>query len=54
MYDTFVVTPEHSPNGNIIFGKNSDREPNEAQAILRIPASDHHKNFLKVTYIEIP
>ncbi|MGD0277005.1 MAG: C69 family dipeptidase [Syntrophales bacterium] len=54
MCDTFVVTPEHSSNGSIIFAKNSDREPNEAQSILRIPASNHHEKSLKVTYVEIP
>ena len=54
MCDTFVATPELSSNGSIIFGKNSDREPNEAQSILRIPASTPHEKSLKVTYMEIP
>ncbi|MBW7858594.1 MAG: C69 family dipeptidase, partial [Leptonema sp. (in: Bacteria)] len=41
-------------SGNMIFGKNSDREPNEAQSLevhLARPAS---KSPRKMTYIEIP
>ncbi len=55
MCDTFVVSSPGS--GPVIFGKNSDREPNEAQAIERVPARDYDlKNNprLKTTYIEIP
>ena len=55
MCDTFVVTSGGS--GPVIFGKNSDREPNEAQAIERVPARDYDLKInsrLKTTYIEIP
>ncbi len=54
MCDTFVVLPGHTINGNLIFGKNSDREPNEAQAIERVPASTHRDRWLQCTYIRIP
>jgi len=54
MCDTFVYVPHKEENANIIFGKNSDREPNEAQAIIRIPAQKHKSENLKCTYIEIP
>ena len=30
MCDTFVALPSHTASGNLIFAKNSDREPNEA------------------------
>lgn len=54
MCDTFVVLPDDS--GPAILGKNSDREPNEAQAIERVPAKDHDLKSggtLKTTYITI-
>ncbi len=54
MCDTFVYVPTKNSSGNIVFGKNSDREPNEAQAIIRIPAKTHKNKKLKCTYIEIP
>lgn len=54
MCDTFVATPEFTADENMILGKNSDREPNEAQAIVRFPASEHKDKTLRVTYIEIP
>ena len=55
MCDTIVIPAEVSPDGTTIFAKNSDREPNEAQSIVRIPAQDHSENKnLKCTYINIP
>ncbi|MCB1171353.1 MAG: acyl-CoA--6-aminopenicillanic acid acyltransferase, partial [Leptospiraceae bacterium] len=54
MCDTFVVTPNGSAAP--ILAKNSDREPNEAQAIERIPAADHDPKSggkLRTTFIEI-
>ncbi len=54
MCDTFVYVPPKEENANIIFGKNSDREPNEAQSIVRIPAMKQKSKKLKCTYIEIP
>jgi dipeptidase len=54
MCDTFVATAKSAGRDHIIFGKNSDREPNEAQSILRIPARRHPEKTLRVTHIEIP
>ncbi len=52
MCDTFVATP--TGKASMLFGKNSDREPNEAQAIVRIPAMDHDEKELRVTHLSIP
>jgi secernin len=41
MCDTMVSTPVSSAEKAMIVGKNSDREPNEAQNITFIPAMDH-------------
>lgn len=54
MCDTFVALPVHTQSGNLIFGKNSDREPNEAQAIIRVPARQTETKKLQCTYLEIP
>jgi len=55
MCDTFVVMGSRTADGSVIFGKNSDREPNEAQALEVYPAADHAAGSrLKCTYIEIP
>jgi dipeptidase len=54
MCDTFVATAKSTGCDHLIFGKNSDREPNEAQAILRVPARRHPEETLRATYIEIP
>ena len=56
MCDTMVAVGSATKTGHVLFAKNSDREPNEAQILLRIP----HKKYdlsvsprLKTTYIEI-
>lgn len=55
MCDTIVVTGENTADGVTIFAKNSDREPNEAQHLLFVPAEDHPEGErLRCTYIEIP
>lgn len=54
MCDTFVAPPSITATGNLIFGKNSDREPNEAQAIIRLPKLATTSNKLRCTFIEIP
>lgn len=42
-------------NNSVFFGKNSDRSPNEAHLMIKVPAKDFNKNeMLKATYIEIP
>ncbi|MEB2313514.1 MAG: C69 family dipeptidase [Sorangiineae bacterium] len=55
MCDTFVATHEATAAGGVIFGKNSDREPNEAQALELEPARVHEPEArLRCTYLEIP
>jgi secernin len=55
MCDTVVATAEVTADGVTVFGKNSDREPNEAHHLLFIPAADHPAGSrIKCTYIEIP
>ncbi len=39
MCDTFVALPPATADGSILFGKNSDREPNEAQSL---EVKDHY------------
>jgi dipeptidase len=50
MCDTFVKITSKK----LIFGKNSDREPNEAQAIVRFSRREPSEKKLQCTYIEIP
>jgi secernin len=55
MCDTFVAMPSMTHDGSVIFGKNSDREPNEAQILEYHPATEHRSGeTLKCTYIDIP
>ncbi len=54
MCDTLIALPGTTASVHLLFGKNSDREPNEAQAIQRIPAQRHEEKALKCTYIEVP
>lgn len=54
MCDTFIALPNFTKNGSIIFGKNSDREPNEAQDIVHIQKRKPKEKTLKCTYIAIP
>ncbi|GAP05743.1 dipeptidase [Anaerolinea thermolimosa] len=55
MCDTFVVFPDATADGSLLFGKNSDRDPNEAHEVILVP----RKNYLsgsqvRCTYMEIP
>jgi secernin len=53
MCDTFVALPPHT-GGAVVFGKNSDREPNEAQALEFHPPARHPPSArLRCTHIEI-
>lgn len=54
MCDTFVAVPEVARKQSMLFAKNSDREPNEAQAIVRIPAMDHKEREVHLTHRSIP
>ncbi len=55
MCDTIVALGNVTADGVTLFGKNSDREPNEAHHLLRIPPARHAPGEkVKCTYIEIP
>lgn len=55
MCDTMVATPEVTLDGVMLFAKNSDREPNEAQYLLQVPAESHLPGSqVQCTYITIP
>lgn len=55
MCDTIIATADTTKDGIAIFGKNSDREPNEAHYIARYPAADFTPNSrVRCTHIEIP
>lgn len=53
--DTFVAFPPASPEGVVVFGKNSDRPAGEGQSITRYPAQEYPEDAtLRCTYITIP
>lgn len=57
MCDTFVALPSVTRDGSVIFGKNSDREPNEAQVLEYLPAccySNSDQTDTSCTYIQVP
>ncbi len=55
MCDTFVALPPATADGSVIFGKNSDREPNEAQVLEFHPAREYPSGTaLTCTYLKIP
>jgi len=55
MCDTIVALGNSTLNGKVLFAKNSDRDPNEAQYLDWHPAESHSlPKSLKCTYIEIP
>lgn len=55
MCDTLVALGNATLDGSVIFGKNSDREPNEAHHLLLVPAADHEAGSpLQCTYIQVP
>jgi secernin len=55
MCDTLVALGCCTVDGNVLFAKNSDREPNEAQFVIQVPAAEHEAGSeLKCTYISIP
>ncbi|HUX98062.1 MAG TPA: C69 family dipeptidase [Candidatus Deferrimicrobium sp.] len=55
MCDTIVVLGNSSEDGSVIFGKNSDRDPNEVQAICYIPRATHEDGAeIQCQYISIP
>lgn len=55
MCDTFVALPNATLDGSLIFGKNSDREPNEAHELMILPHAYHAEGeMVDCTYIAIP
>jgi secernin len=51
MCDTFVRVE----SGRVLFAKNSDRDPNEAQALTWQPAADHPAGAtVRTTHLEVP
>ncbi len=55
MCDTVAAVPPFTADGNIWFGKNSDREPGEAQVVEHLPAQNFPAPMkLQCTYVEIP
>lgn len=55
MCDTFLALANSTKNGDVIFGKNSDRPQSEAQLITYSPRTKHTiGEELKCTYISIP
>src|SRR3990172_498427 len=55
MCDTVVATGAVTADQVTLFGKNSDREPNEAHYVQYIPAGEHPpESRVKCTYLEIP
>jgi secernin len=55
MCDTIVALPEATGDGAALFGKNSDRERNEAQSVEFAPRADHAPDAkVACTYIAIP
>lgn len=55
MCDTFVLMPGFTETNKFYFGKNSDRDPNEAHEVIIVPEKQHEKDeTLKCTYLAIP
>lgn len=55
MCDTMVAVGSATADGSVLFAKNSDREPGEAQALELVAAADHRTGArVSCTYIEIP
>ncbi len=55
MCDTFIALPSVTRDRHTILGKNSDREPDEAQAIVQVLRSRHPEGQrVACTYINIP
>ncbi|HEY6332530.1 MAG TPA: C69 family dipeptidase [Blastocatellia bacterium] len=55
MCDTIVAVPPATTDGAVWFGKNSDREPGEAQIVEHRPErTAPPAEFLNCTYIQIP
>lgn len=55
MCDTIVTVPPATSDNAVWFGKNSDREPGEAQIVEHLPAQKYSSPAkLQCTYVELP
>ena len=55
MCDTILAPPTSTADGIVLFGKNSDRQRNEAHCVEMFPAVEHEAGArLSCTYITIP
>jgi len=55
MCDTLIALGNSTDNGNVIFGKNSDRPRNEIQLITYMPKSHYPEgDMVKCTHVSIP
>lgn len=55
MCDTIVATAAATSGGVTLFGKNSDREPDEVQNLVIVPRKQHKEGaMVRCTYISIP
>jgi dipeptidase len=55
MCDTLVALGNSTQDKSVVFGKNSDRPPNEAQVLRRFPRMKYPKgSVVKCTYVEVP
>lgn len=55
MCDTLVATPEVTAGRRMLFAKNSDREPSEAQRVELVAAAQHPPGAVThCTYIDVP
>jgi secernin len=55
MCDTIVALGTATADGSTLFGKNSDREPDEVQNIKILPRKQYSRgDIVKCTYLEIP
>ncbi|UJG40549.1 MAG: C69 family dipeptidase [Candidatus Heimdallarchaeum aukensis] len=54
MCDTIVAIGDATKDGSVIFGKNSDREPNEVHVIEYYPRKKHEEETVRTTYLNIP
>lgn len=53
--DTAVAVGSAAAHGGTLFLKNSDRDPNEAAAVVVVPAADHAPgSVVRCTYREVP
>lgn len=55
MCDTIVAVPDSTKDSAVWFGKNSDREPGEAQIVEHLPAQKFASpTTVQCTYLEVP